>query len=182
MLKISFDLEKARLNGLFGIAILALLLISCIALSVLLLHNPHKELHQAIFSTADRVHTYYRDRPGYWKLSTQTAKDDNLLRDDLQQYKEYDIQIGQGTNGDAGLPSDLSFDITVKNLNKSACISLSEMPLKKQDKLILMKITIINDKNNVEFSWGGEHSLPVGKYSARSFCAAKDNIISWSFQ
>lgn len=182
MLKISFDLEKARLNGLFGIAILALLLISCIALSVLLLHNPHKELHQAIFSTADRVHTYYRDRPGYWKLSTQTAKDDNLLRDDLQQYKEYDIQIGQGTNGDAGLPSDLSFDITVKNLNKSACISLSEMPLKKQDKLILMKITIINDKNNVEFSWGGEHSLPIGKYSARSFCSAKDNIISWSFQ
>ena len=57
MLKISFDLEKARLNGLFGIAILALLLISCIALSVILLNNPHKELHQAIFSTADRVHT-----------------------------------------------------------------------------------------------------------------------------
>lgn len=182
MLKISFDLEKARFNGLFGIAILALLLISCIALSVILLNNPHKELHQAIFSTADRVHTYYRDRPGYWKLSTQTAKDDNLLRDDLQQYKEYDIKIGQGVNGDSGLPSDLSFDITIKNLNKSACISLSEMPLEKHDKLILMKITIINDKNNIEFSWGGEHKLPIEKYSARGFCAAKDNIISWSFQ
>ena len=59
------------------------------------------------------------------------------------EHKEYDIQIGQGVNGDSGLPSDLSFDITIKNLNKSACISLSEMPLEKQDKLILMKITII---------------------------------------
>lgn len=182
MLKISFDLEKARFNGLFGIAILALLLISCIALSVILLHNPHKELHQAIFSTADRVHTYYRDRPGYWKLSTQTAKDDNLLRDDLQQYKEYDIQIGQGVNGDSGLPSDLSFDITIKNLNKSACISLSEMPLEKHDKLILMKITIINDKNNIEFSWGGEHKLPIAKYSSRAFCTASGNTIMWTFQ
>lgn len=182
MLKISFDLEKARLNGLFGIAILALLLISCIALSVILLNNPHKELHQAIFSTADRVHTYYRDHPGYWKLSTQTAKDDNLLRDDLQQYKEYDIQIGQGVNGDSGLPSDLSFDITVKNLNKSACISLSEMPLEKHDKLILMKITIINDKNNIEFSWGGEHKLPIAKYSSRAFCTASGNTIMWTFQ
>lgn len=182
MLKISFDLEKARLNGLFGIAILALLLISCIALSVILLHNPHKELHQAIFSTADRVHTYYRDRPGYWKLSTQTAKDDNLLRNDLQQYKEYDIQIGQGVNGDSGLPSDLSFDITIKNLNKSACISLSEMPLEKHDKLILMKITIINDKNNIEFSWGGEHKLPIAKYSSRAFCTASGNTIMWTFQ
>ncbi len=182
MLKISFDLEKARFNGLFGIAILALLLISCIALSVILLNNPHKELHQAIFSTADRVHTYYRDRPGYWKLSTQTAKDDNLLRDDLQQYKEYDIQIGQGVNGDSGLPSDLSFDITIKNLNKSACISLSEMPLEKHDKLILMKITIINDKNNIEFSWGGEHKLPIAKYSSRAFCTASGNTIMWTFQ
>lgn len=182
MLKISFDLEKARLNGLFGIAILALLLISCIALSVILLHNPHKELHQAIFSTADRVHTYYRDRPGYWKLSTQTAKDDNLLRNDLQQYKDYDIQIGQGVNGDSGLPSDLSFDITIKNLNKSACISLSEMPLEKHDKLILMKITIINDKNNIEFSWGGEHKLPIAKYSSRAFCTASGNTIMWTFQ
>ena len=45
-----------------------------------------------------------------------------------------------------------------------------------------MKITIINDKNNIEFSWGGEHKLPIEKYSARGFCAAKDNIISWSFQ
>ena len=109
------DMAKARMNGLFGLALLALLLVCCFGLSLLLLNNPHKELQRAVFSTAERVHSYYRDRPGYWKLSTQSAKDDNLLRKDLLKYKEYNIQIGQGSNGDAGLPSDMSFDITVKN-------------------------------------------------------------------
>lgn len=176
------DMEKAKMNGALGFALLAAMLAACIGLSLLLLHNPHKELQRAVFNTAERVHNYYRDRPGYWKLSTETAKNDNLLRDDLLKYKEYKFQIGQGTGGTAGLPSDMSFDITVAKLNKSACVSLSEMPLSKNDKLTLMKITIINEQNTVEFSWGGEHKLPIAKYSARSYCMANSNSIMWTFQ
>ncbi len=179
---VHIDMTKARMNGLFGLALLALLLVCCFGLSLLLLNNPHKELQRAVFSTAERVHSYYRDRPGYWKLSTQSAKDDNLLRKDLLKYKEYNIQIGQGSSGDAGLPSDMSFDITVKNLNKSACISLSEMNLKDEDKLTLMKITITNEQNTAEFSWGGEHKLPIAKYSSRAYCTASGNTIMWTFQ
>ena len=104
------------------------------------------------------------------------------MRADLLKYKEYDVQIGQGTNGDVSLPSDMSFNIAVKHLNKSACISLSEMTLRDEDKLTLMKISIVNAQNNIEFSWGGEPSLPVKKYSARNYCTTKDNIVSWTFQ
>lgn len=176
------DYEKARLNGTLSIIILIVLVLCCIGLSFMLLHNPHKDLQKSVFSTAKRIQTYYRDRPGYWKLSTETAKNDNLLRADLLKYKEYDVQIGQGTNGDVSLPSDMSFNIAVKHLNKSACISLSEMPLRDEDKLTLMKISIVNAQNNIEFSWGGEPSLPVKKYSARNYCTTKDNIVSWTFQ
>ena len=50
------DMAKARMNGLFGLALLALLLVCCFGLSLLLLNNPHKELQRAVFSTAERVH------------------------------------------------------------------------------------------------------------------------------
>lgn len=179
---IHLDLERARLNGVFGFAILAMLVGLCLGLSLVLLNNPHKKLQRAVFETAERVHTYYRDRPGYWKLSTESAHSDNLLRDDMLQYKDYDVQIGQGTEGSAGLPSDMSFDITLKNLSKSACISLSEMSLKEQDKLLLMKISIINSNGSTEFSWGEEPKLPIAKYSARKFCQNGGNIIMWTFQ
>ncbi|MDO4161389.1 MAG: hypothetical protein Q4D80_00075 [Pseudomonadota bacterium] len=176
------DFEKAKLNGFAGIIVLSVLLALCIGLSIFLFHNPYKDLQQAVFATAERIRNYYRDTPGYWKLSTQSAKQDNLLRDDLLKYKDYDIQAGQGINGEQGFPSDMSFDITVKNLNKSACVSLIEMPLKEQASLTLLKITIITAQAETEFSWGGQNSLPVAKYSARNFCQAKDNIISWTFQ
>ena len=179
---IHLDLERARLNGVFGFAILAALLGLCLVLSLTLLNNPHKKLQRSVFETAERVHTYYRDRPGYWKLSTESARADNLLRNDMEQYKAYEVQIGQGSDGAAGLPSDMSFDITLKNLSKSACILLSEMPLKEQDKLLLMKISIINSNGTAEFSWGGEYKLPIEKYSARKFCQNGNNTIMWTFQ
>lgn len=177
-----FDTEKARLNGLSGVFVLAVLIASCVGLSFVLLHNPYKNLQQQIFKTADRVRNYYRDRPGYWKLSTESAKQDDLLRSDLLQYKEYDFQIGQGIDGTFSLPSNLTFDLSVKHLNKSACVSLSEMPLDSNAKLSLVKISIINQQNEVEFTWGGEHSLPIEKYSARNFCQPQENIIIWTFQ
>lgn len=182
-MKMYFDWTKAKLNGLLGGGILFILLICCFFLWFSLLHNPHKELHDKIFTLAEQVHNYYRDRPGYWKLSTETAVQDGLLKDDmLNNYREYDIKIGQGTDGESGLPSDMSFNIAVKNLNKTACISLSEMNVPLNRQLLLMKISIINETGITEFSWGGEHTLPVAKYSARNLCQPLGNTLVWTFQ
>jgi len=182
-MKVYFDLKKAKLNGIFGGIVLLVLLFVCFFLIFFFLKNPHKELHQKIFSVAEAVHTYYRDRPGYWKLSTETAKQNGLVKSDLLNgYKEYDFQIGQGIDGQAGLPSDMTFDISLKHLNKSACVSLMEMNVSQAQQLILMKITIANELGSTEFSWGGEHKLPIPKYSAKMFCRPAENTVVWTFQ
>ena len=181
-MRVSLDLEKARLNGIAGFIVLALLVVVCVSLSVLLLSNPHKDLHQKIFDMAGSVRTYYRDQPGYWKLSTQSAIEDGLVPQELQNYKEYDIQIGQGVEGAAGLPNARTFDISVKHLNKSACISLSELDVSKEQQLALAKITILNEKGSAEFVWGGDLPLPIRKYSAREYCQPLDNVIIWTFE
>lgn len=180
-MKVYVDLQKHKLNGIAGLAILIVMLAACVWLSLVLMKNPHKDLHDNIFKTANAVRTYYRDRPGYWKLSTESAAEDNLSAS-LSSYSDYDIQIGQGLDGTAGLPINVTFDITVKNLNKSACISLSEMKISKDNQLALQKITLINDKGELEFSWGGEHLLPIARYATREFCQPQNNAIMWTFQ
>src|SRR5574344_310018 len=164
-MKIRIDIEKLKLNGVLGLSVLSLLIVICVALSFTLLNSPHKQLHSKLFEMADKTRNYYRDRPGYWNLSTTSAKEDGLFSADLQTYKDYDIQIGQGINGDMSLPSDSSFDISLKHLNKSACISLAEMPLSEENRLSLIQITIHNENTETVFSWGSENSLPMKKYS-----------------
>ncbi len=177
------DLEKARLNGILGLIVMIVLLTFCVGLSFYLFHNPHRDLQKQVFKTASAVRNYYRDRPGYWRLSTDTALNDGILSEAfVKKYRDNNIQVGQGVDGSLSLPSDASFDITVKHLNKSACISLCEMSVSDEDELALMKITIFNDTNNVEFSWGGEHPLPIKKYSARDYCQADENTVMWTFQ
>lgn len=181
-MKISVDWEKAKLSGAAGIVILTVIIGASVGLGMWLLNNPHRELHKQIFDTADKVRNYYRDRPGYWHLSTESAKQNGLIAETLLSYTDYDVQVGQGADGDMSLPSDMSFDITLKNLNKSACISLCELKISKQQQLALIKITLKNPLKEVEFSWGGEHPLPIEKYSARDLCAAQNNVIIWTFQ
>lgn len=181
-MKIHIDFEKARLSGISGLIIMFALVFACIVLSYVLLHNPHRDLHNKIFEIADKTVKYYRDQPGYWKLSTQSAIDNGLLDKNLKQLKEFDIQIGQGIDGAFSLPNNMSFDITLKNLNKSACISLSEMTIAKDKQLLLQKITVITSEKTTEFSWGEDNSLPVKKYSTRDICMPQDNIVMWTFQ
>ena len=161
-------------NGL----ILCFVLIALIGLCYFLFHNPYKDLHSQILSTSERVRIYYRDQPGYWKLSTDFAKQNDLIKVDLAQYKNYDLAIGSGIDGDMIMPGEQSFNITLKHLNKSACIGLSEMPIDQNVQLGLQKITI----NNTEFSWGEKNALPIGKYKTRDICQPTDNIIIWTFQ
>lgn len=163
---------------LIGFAVLAALFV----LSYALFHNPHKNIHAQIFATAEKIRTYYRDRPSYWQLSTATAKKNKLIADELLKYADYDIQIGQGADGTPLLPIDTSFDISLKHLNKSACISLSELPINKSQQLGLLKITIITEQNSVEYGWDEQNPLPIKRYATRNICQATENTIIWTFQ
>ena len=131
--------------------LLCFLICALMALSYFLLHNPHQKLHQDIFATAEKIRNYYRDRPGFWQLSTNTAHEDKLIVGSLAAYKDNDLRIGQGLDGDTSLPSDMSFNIVLKHLNKSACINLSELPISEENRLILQKITLINDNVMTEY-------------------------------
>ncbi|MBQ9035177.1 MAG: hypothetical protein IJ099_04360 [Alphaproteobacteria bacterium] len=163
------------------ILILAILL-AVIGLKTILPYNPHQNLQAAIMESAAKVHSYYRDRPGYWQLSTNTAKEDGLIAPELLRFAEYEVQIGQGLNGESSLPSDYSFNIVLKHLNKSACINLSEAEIDAEAKLILQQITLINLKQNITYTWGGNNLLPIAKYSMRKICDAAENTLVWNFQ
>ncbi len=175
------SLHKYHLNGVAGLVVLVIMIAICAGLGIVSAFNPHKDLHNQILITAAKVHNYYRDKPGYWKLSTQSAKDDGLISAELSGYRDYDIQIGQGVNGESGLPANQTFDITIKNLSKSACISLSELEISKDNQLTLQKITVFNDTGTMEFAWDGEHKLPIAKYATRNFCQPQNNVIMWTF-
>ena len=176
------DLKRLKTNGYYGVGVLIILVASVFVLTYVLLHNPYKDLHVRVFEIAEKINKYYREKPNYWNLSTQSAEEDNLIGDIRKKYAEYDFSIGQGVDGATSMPSDVSFDIALKHLSKSACISLSEYPIPQEKRLSLIKITIINSDNTTEFSWGKEPRLPVGKYAARNSCVAKENAIIWTFQ
>ena len=183
MKKLSLNLQKIRLYGYNGIIAAVALFAAFGVLIYLLLHNPYQSTHEQIFRTADNIRKYYSDRPGYWKLSTQSALDDRLVDERLVKQNDFELKIGIGENGDIAMPSDTDFDITLKKLNKSSCIGMVEAPTSKAEQLGLQKITIINKEGTTEFTWGDEnHPLPVAKYKARNTCKSADNTVIWTFQ
>lgn len=176
------NLNRLKKNGYVGVGVIVGLVAACIGLMYFLMHNPYENLHARIFEIAGKVNNYYREKPGYWNLTTNSAAEDELLGNINSDYAEYDFSIGQGVNGEAGLPSDVTFDIALKNLGKSACIALSEYPMNEEQKLYLLRITIVAEEKVTEFSWGQEPKLPIQKYGARNICSANKNTIIWTFQ
>lgn len=182
MEKIYLNLKNIRAQSLNGVVIALCLLLAVISLSYVLFHNPHKDLHTAIFKTADNIRDYYRDQPNYWKLSTETATAASLVDKGLKQTK-FVWHIGQGAKGDTAMPNDNSFDIALNKLNKSACINLSELAISKKHQLSLLKITVTNDAGSTEFAWGDEdHPLPIDRYATRRLCTPDGNTVIWTFQ
>ena len=176
------DLNTIKSNGYYGVGVVIALVVACFVLAYVLMHDPYKDLHERIFTIAGKVNTYYREKPNYWKLSTQTAEEDNLIGDIMEEYKNYDFAIGQGADGQVSMPSDTSFDIALKHLSKSACIALSEYSIPEEKRLSLLKITIDANGKITEFSWGTEPKLPVKKYATRNVCSSKENTLIWTFQ
>lgn len=182
MKKLYINFKNVKSATFSGVALAVCLLCAVIALSYVLFHNPHQDLHQQIFKTAENIRNYYRDQPNYWKLSTETATEDGLIANDLLKQKDFILKIGQGKNGEVSMPNDNSFDIALQNLSKSACINLSELSITKLQQLGLQKITIINSDIITEFDWGGDNPLPIKHYATRSLCQPTDNTLIWTFQ
>lgn len=182
MKKLYVDFRKIKLNGYNGIILVVSLFVALCVLAYLLLHNPYQSTHEQILRTADNIRKYYSDRPGYWKLATQSAIDDRLVVDDLLSQSDFELKIGIGADGDMAMPSDTNFDIALKKLNKSSCVNLIEAPLSKTEQIKLQKITVINSSDTTEFEWGNEeHPLPISKYKFRSVCQPADNTVIWTF-
>ena len=176
------DLSRLKHSGYYGISVIFCLALSFILLAYYLFHDPYKDLHSQIFEIAHKVNNYYREKPNYWKLSTESAEQDNLLGTIRKDYAKYDFSIGKGAEGDVVLPNDVSFDIALKHLSKSACISLSEYKIEEKQRLSLLKIAIVTKDKTTEFSWGEDPKLPVEKYAARNVCGAAENTLIWTFQ
>ena len=181
MKRLYINLKNVKSVSFSGVALAICLLFAVIALSYVLFHNPHQGLHEQIFKTAENIRGYYRDQPSYWKLSTETAKEDGLIPADLLKRKDFTLKVGQGKNGDVSMPNDNSFDIVLQNLTKSACINLSELSVTKLQQLGLQKITIVGNMIT-EFDWGGDNPLPIKHYATRKLCQPTDNTIIWTFR
>lgn len=176
-------LHQIKLYNLGGIFIAILIAGMIYLLSYVLMHNPYQPLRDSLFKTVSNIRSYYRDSPGYWKLDTNAAKEASLIDEKLFEYKEFELHIGQSDEGDLSMPYNTTFDITLENLNKSACIGLSELGISDDDILGLHSITIINDSGQTEFSWGNEeHKLPISKWSTRNICQSTNNKIMWTFE
>lgn len=177
-----FYIDKKDFTKNYGLFTAIGIIVASIALCYILFHNPYKKIHQQIFEIAARTTNYYRERPGYWNLSTDSAREDGLIKEAENGLNEYDITIGQGVDGNLSMPSSQSFDVALKHLSKSACISLLEQELSAEQKLSLIQITVINSDGQTDFSWGSEHKLPIERYTSRDVCAIKENTLMWTFQ
>ena len=89
MNKIYLNFKNTRINGVNGIVVVLCLLFAILVLCYVLFHNPHRELHEAIFKTAENVRAYYRDQPSYWKLSTDLVKEAGLADSALLEQSKY---------------------------------------------------------------------------------------------
>ena len=99
------DFRKIRFISQGGGIIAIILLVVLMTMCYLLCRNPYTSIHEQIFRTADNIHNYYSDRPGYWKLSTKSATDDLLVSEALLERDDFEIKIGIGVDGDMAMPS-----------------------------------------------------------------------------
>ena len=140
-----------------------------------------------IFIISDDIRAYFSNKPDYWGLSTNyvvknTIVDKKFIYNDkiiLTDGKE--LLIGKGINGDVVLPREMSFDIILKKLNKSQCISYLENKLNDANQMKLESLSVVNSTISKVFTWGDKtNSLPVKPYTGKDICSDENNTLIWS--
>lgn len=145
------------------------------------------EAQQNMFALTENIRNFYKKRPDYWGLSTQSALKNGLIPQMmLKDSKIYNavgqnILIGSDEAGSVVMPGMRSFYIIYDSVSKKDCVDMVSYPISEQNKLGLLGIIIKNNKEEVVFQWGGENSLPIKKDKATKICRNK-SIILWNFE
>ncbi len=179
---------KQRIN--LKIAVSGLVATVIIIGTIVWLSRPNPKIAVAareVISAAEGIRKFYRNRPGYWGLST-----DSVLKNNLTPYfienggKMFNalgkqVLVGQGADGGIVMPGARSFDIAYADLDKTECEQLAEFQFTENQSLGLLSITILSEKQQTVFSWGGENKLPITGEDAGRHCGKK-NILLWTFE
>ena len=147
----------------------------------------NKDINE-IFQISDEIRGYYIGKPDYWMLSTDKIIKEKVISNNfisngkivLSSGKK--VFVGDGIDASPVMPMYQSFDIVIKDINKSECINFVEYPLDEDKIVSLQKISIYNSNSDISYEWGGDNPLPVKKYSSKSHCADFGNNIIWSIK
>ena len=153
------------------------------------LHRSIRNNINDIFIISDDIRAHFSNKPDYWGLSSSYIIEKSIIdkkfinKDKIFLADGKEIIIGKGAEGNIVLPRTMSFDVVLKKLNKSQCISYLEAKLNNTHQVNLESITIINSNNRVVFSWGDKsNSLPVKSYTGKDICLDENNTIIWSIR
>ena len=150
--------------------------------------RPPKEIIAAdkeLIKITEKVRMYYRNRPDYWGLDNETAKQQKFYLGEIKDDKMLnvlgkEILIGADDSGAQVMPGARSFMVTYRDLTHEECIELAVFQGREQDKLGLISMSIQNDKGVYDFSWGNK-GLPLSRSQAKQYCQEKNSIM-WSFE
>ena len=156
--------------------------------TILCLRRPSGEIVQAnkeILSTADKIRSYYRNRPDYWGLDTQAVIKDELYIGKIENDKIInnlgeEVVIGSDIDGTTIMPGQRIFSISYLQVMQKQCIELASFRWQEEGKLGLISFKIQNDSGDYEFSWGNK-GLPLSRNYAKQYCKEKNNL-SWTFE
>ena len=166
----------------------ALLLV--VALAFLLNLSPkedYTEFRDELVTVSNNIRLHYKLKPDYWGLNNENVIKNKLVRENMVRNKKIisvtgrEFIIGQNEKGDTVMPTQRNFMITLDNLNKRMCKKVSLVDIYNENNLALQKIIIRNDKQIVEFEWGGNNPLPITDNNVEKYCKSK-NSISWVFE
>lgn len=153
--------------------------------------TPGRKTEQAatqLVEIAERIRRKYAAKIDYWGLNTQVVINNKILQEfstdgeNLINALGKPFNIGQGENAETVMPGEKSFDIIYTGLSMGECIALASFPMKHPEEVGLLKITIINAKENKTFNWGAnDYKLPISRDAARKVCK-KDSKIIWTIE
>lgn len=161
-----------------------------LTLGIYLATKPNQKLIQAaneVISLSENIRKHYRNRPDYWRLSTETVTTENIAPKNLivdgkiKNALGNEVLVGSGFDGTMVMPGTRSFDIVYKNLSKKDCVALATYSYNEEQKLGLLSISIKNDENITSFTWGGENKLPISIDIAQKHCYNSSEIY-WTFE
>ena len=141
-----------------------------------------------LFLISDEIRLKYSDKPDYWRLSTDYAIKEELISSSYIKngkiilHNDKELFVGYGKDASIVLPRSLSFDLIIKNLNKTECILFLEAKVDEDNLVKLENITLSNSNSDYVFSWGDkEYPLPVKSYVGKKLCN-NNNTIFWTIK